>query len=411
MPYDRFASSYIHTTLAKPFVHILFGARQVGKSTLLRGALPPGSMLLDLSDPRERARFAANPGLFIDLCKGLPTRGTTVFVDEAQTVPALFDAVQSLYDSDKERWRFILCGSSARRLRASSANLLPGRSLRHVLHPLMTEEYTRLDDTGPEPPLFTLGDGGATEAPFPCRRLEDRLVFGDLPGIALLGDEEDKAAVLEAYATAYLEEEVRREATIRDIGQFLRFLRFSAAESGGMVNYAGISREVGASAQTVKGYYRILEDMFVGFSLPAFSGSPRKSVLSTPRFYYFDLGVRNASAGLPLTERTVNATPGQLFEQFVALNLYRKLSYRKEGTLSYLRTASGQEIDLIVQTPEAITPIEVKWTENPSLRDARHLKDFMKSHAPACRAAYVVSRCPYTLRLDEGIFAIPWWKL
>ena len=107
---SRYFGSLLERKLKKPFVHILFGARQTGKSTLLRGLLPDSATIVDLSDPRERARFAANPGLFIDLCRSLPQRkdGQTVFVDEAQTVPTLFDAVQSLYDADKERWRFIL---------------------------------------------------------------------------------------------------------------------------------------------------------------------------------------------------------------------------------------------------------------------------------------------------------------
>ncbi len=139
----RAIGSSLKAKLTKPFVHILFGARQTGKSTLIRGILPADATLLDLSDPRERARFAANPGLFIDLCRALPASegARAVFVDEAQTVPAIFDAVQSLYDGDKEGWRFILCGSSARPLRVSGANLLPGRSMRHVLHPLITQEY------------------------------------------------------------------------------------------------------------------------------------------------------------------------------------------------------------------------------------------------------------------------------
>ena len=138
----RYSELSLKKKLEKPFVHIVFGARQTGKSTLLRSLLPKGATILDLSDPRERARFSAEPGLFIDLVSALPRQegGSAVLVDEAQTVPALFDAVQSLSDGgDKERWRFILCGSSARRLRISGANLLPGRSIRHILYPLVEE--------------------------------------------------------------------------------------------------------------------------------------------------------------------------------------------------------------------------------------------------------------------------------
>lgn len=413
--YRYFADS-LGKKLNKAFVHILFGARQTGKSTLLRSIIPDSATILDLSDPRERSRFAANPGLFIDLCRSLPAieGGSTVFVDEVQTVPALFDAVQSLYDSDKDRWRFVLCSSSARRLRASGANLLPGRSMRHLLHPLIDIEY--------QPAPGVSGDAGGKiialdrladmeRPPFPHRSLENRLIFGDLPGMALLDDDLDRADVLSSYATAYLEEEIRREALIKDWGQFLRFLKFAAGDSGGIVNLAGISRETGVAAQTVKGYYQLLEDMFIGYFIPAFSGSARKSVLSSPRFLFFDLGVRNAAAGLPLVEATVNAAPGSLFEQWVGTQLWRKISYLATGALSYYRTTDGREVDYIVELQSEIIPIEVKWTENPSLKDARHLKSFIAEHPQRCRSGLIVSRCPYVLALDDTISAIPWWAL
>lgn len=156
-----------------------------------------------------------------------------------------------------------------------------------------------------------------------------------------MGSDEDRAEILSTYATAYLEEEIRRETIVKDFGYFLRFLKFAAGDSGGIVNLAAVSRETGVAAQTVKAYYQLLEDMFVGFSVPAFSGSARKSVLSSPRFFFFDLGVRNAAAGLPLVEATVNAAPGLLFEHFVATQLWRKVSYGAAAGLSHYRTTTG----------------------------------------------------------------------
>ncbi|HUX43090.1 MAG TPA: ATP-binding protein [Rectinemataceae bacterium] len=413
---SRILGPTLERKLRKPFVHILFGARQTGKSTLLRSILPEQSTRLDLSDPRERARFAANPGLFIDLCRSLPLRenGWTVFVDEAQSVPALFDAVQNLYDSDKERWRFVLCGSSARRLRVSGANLLPGRSMRHVLHPLVTEEYEAAKplSTSAGASLVSLESFDAQAVPrFPGRGIESRLVFGDLPGIALLDDDGERADILTTYATAYLEEEIRRETLVKDWGHFLRFLKFAAGDSGGIVNLAAVSRETGVAAQTIKAYYQLLEDMFIGFSVPAFSGSARKSALSSPRFFFFDLGVRNAAAGLPLVEATVNAAPGLLFEHWVGVQLMSKLSYQGSGGLSYYRTTDGAEVDFVLEQGGELTPIEVKWSENPSLKDARHLKAFIIEHSNRCTRGYIVSRCPYVLALDERIMAIPWWMV
>ena len=123
----RHYASILSAKIKMPYVHILFGARQTGKSTLIRSLLPANAKTIDLADPSERARFAAAPGLFAGICKDLQPEkgGIYVFVDEAQTVPSIFDAVQYLYDQDKERYRFILCGSSARRLRTTGANLLP----------------------------------------------------------------------------------------------------------------------------------------------------------------------------------------------------------------------------------------------------------------------------------------------
>ncbi|MGB4587223.1 MAG: ATP-binding protein [Rectinemataceae bacterium] len=397
--------SYAATLARKislPYVHILFGARQTGKSTLIQSLLPSDATIINLADPVERARFATAPGLFTDMCRGLKAKpeGTYVFVDEAQTIPAIFDAVQYLYDQDKERYRFILCGSSARRLRETGANLLPGRSIRHILHPLLEEEYAPRFDPKP-----------AAGEYFPWRSLESRLVFGDLPGIALADDETVKSDLLKTYATSHLEEEIRRETIIKEWSHFLRFLRFASGESGGIVNLSAISRESGVKAAQVKNYYQLLEDMFIGFTVSAFSGSLRKSALSSPRFFFFDNGVRNASAGLPLTIDTVNADPGRLFEHWVGCQLWRILSYEGNGILAYYRTTDGAEIDFIVENSEEIIPIEVKWTESPGVRDARHLRTFIREHSPRCKRGIIISRCPHKLALDENIIALPWWEL
>lgn len=413
---SRYFSQALAASIRKPFVHLLFGARQTGKSTLIRSIIPPDATILDFSDPGERSRFSSKPGLLVDVCRALPERegGQYVFIDEAQTVPTIFDAVQSLYDRDKDRFRFILCGSSARKLRASGANLLPGRSVIHMLQPLIEEEYEIPDGRAPTVRLkeFDLGLISARpDSAFPARSLENRMVFGDLPGVSLLADDSDRAEILRSYAIAYLEEEIRREASVRDWGCFLRFLQFAAIGSGGIVNLQAVSRESGVSAATIKSYYQLLEDMFMGFSIPAFSGSARKNALSSPRFLFFDTGVRNAAASIPLNEDSVNADQGGLFEQFIGLQLHRKLAYSRSGTLSHYRTRDGAEVDFIIEIGKKLIPVEVKWTENPSLKDARHLRSFVADHADRCERGIIVSRCPYILALDDNIRAIPWWMM
>ena len=180
-------------------------------------------------------------------------------------------------------------------------------------------------------------------------------------------------------------------------------------ESGQIVNFAPIARSVGLSQPTVKAHYQLLEDMFVGIRIEAFSGSKRKQVLSTPRFLFFDLGVRHAAAELTPSHDTVLADPGPLFEQWVGIELWKRLQYLGRGRLIYLRTKSGAEIDFIVDLGKRLLPIEVKWTDTPSLTDARHLLAFLDEQHTRAPHGYIVCRCPRPLRLHERITALPWW--
>ena len=426
--YYRHFETTFGARIQRPWVHILFGARQTGKSTLIRNVLPAEAYIVNLADPAERAAYASHPEELIRLCRSMPKRHEpwTVFIDEAQAVPDIFNAVQVLFDEDHDRYRFVLCGSSARKLRTSGANLLPGRSIKYSLYPLTTPEYRQIEVAGlpvgsilasgsllpalqPEPALRE--QPKATDEPFPFRSLDDRLLFGDLPGIASIDQNDDRRDLLKTYVTAHLEEEVRRETLLRDWGVFLRFLELAAAESGGILNLQALSRESGLSASTIRSHYQLLEDMFMGFMLPAYSGSSRKSVLSSPRFFFFDLGIRNAAAGLALTPDAVHANPGPLFEQWVGIELYKRLKYLGDGQLSYFRTSGGAEVDFIIERHGKAVPLEVKWTENPSLKDARHLVSFMKDHPEKADHGYILCRCSHPLALSDTITAIPWWAL
>ncbi len=412
MLYARWMSGRLSRSLIRPYVHILFGARQTGKSTLLKDMIPPNALRFNLIEPGERSRLLANPDSFASACRALPqsSHPRMVFVDEAQAVPALFDAVQSLYDEDKSRWRFVLCGSSARKLRRVGANLLPGRSFLHQLHPLTLTERPSSQTVAEEDRILPLPETQDSKPRFPAAGLEERLAFGDLPGVAV-AESEDKPEILKAYATIHLEEEIRREALVRDWGAFVRFLPLAASESGQILNYSAISQEAGVSLPTVKVYYQLLEDMFVGVRIPAYSKSPRKNLLSTPKFLIFDLGVRHAAAGLTPSTDVVRADPGRYFEQWVGLELWRRLQYLGEGALYHQRTKDGAEVDYIVEHKGRLIPIEVKWTERPSLSDARHLMTFLEEKPKLARQGYVVCRCPRRLALSDRITALPWWAL
>jgi uncharacterized protein len=396
--------------LAAPQVHIVFGARQTGKSTLLRALLPDPALWLDFSRPGERVEYLRNPELLVQRCQAMPRsrRAAVVVIDEAQNVPAVFDAVQHLYDSNKRRWRFVLCGSSARKLRASGANLLPGRSVLHRLYPLMLAERPPLAPPthNGNAPLSMPIAADVTKRLFPATDLIERLTFGELPAIATT-PRARRAEILKAYALVYLEEELRREALVKNWPAFARFLQLAATESGQMINYAAIARQSGVSLPTVKSYYQLLEDMFLGFRVTALSGSARKSLLSTERFYFFDVGVRNAAAEMPLEAAAVHANPGPLFEQWVGIELWKRLQYLGMGKLHYLRTKAGAEVDFVIARAGKVTPIEVKWTERPSPHDARHLLAFLKDHKQA-KHGFVVCRCDAPLALANNVTAIPW---
>jgi predicted AAA+ superfamily ATPase len=414
--FSRWVESAWTKKFAAPYVHLVFGARQTGKSTLLRRLLPNAAIWLDFSRPGERSDFLRNPDQLIARCRALePAKSPPIIViDEAQSVPAIFDAVQHLYDSDKTRWRFVLCGSSARKLRVTGANLLPGRSFLHHLYPLLVAERpfpeTKILKASVTSPLPLPAAAGVKESWFPPADLIERLTFGELPAV-VVAPAEHRPDILRAYCLVYLEEELRREALVKDWAAFSRFLQLAAAESGQMLNYAKISKNAGVTLPTVKSYYQLLEDMFMGFRVTAFSGSPRKSLLSTERFCFFDVGVRHAAADLPLQTATVRANPGPVFEQWVGIELWKRLKYLGAGKLHYLRTKAGAEVDFIIERQGKFTPIEVKWTDNPSLADARHLLTFLGEHPKQAKHGYIICRCKAPLRLHGKVTSLPWFCL
>jgi uncharacterized protein len=415
--FQRWAEHSWQQKLETPFVQIVFGARQTGKSTLLLELIPNPALRLDFSDPGQRSSFLSQPEQFIGICRAMPQTAEppVIVVDEAQSVPAIFDCVQHLFDSDKTRWRFVLCGSSARKLRVLGTNLLPGRSMVSHLYPLTTAERPCSESAGlnftPQSPLpWPAVTSPLSLERWPATDLITRLIWGELPGI-VSADESARAELLRAYSMVYLAEELRREALVKDWAAFSRFLKLAAFESGQIVNYSKLAQQAGISHPTVKSHYELLEDMFVGFRVPAFSGSKRKGLLSTPRFYLFDLGVRHAAAGLTPSRDTVLADPGPVFEQWVGIELWKRLQYLQDGQLSYLRTKDGAEVDFIIKRGGTTTPIEVKWTENPTLSDARHLLTFLREQGSNAPHGYIICRCAFPMQLHPQVTALPWFCL
>lgn len=410
--FKRWYGEILAEKMNSPYVHILFGAGQTGKSTLLSQILPVDTVFIDLSNPVEYKRYLTNAGDFVELCEAMIPRDANkpifVCVDEVQNVPDIFNAVQYLYDRDKKRWRFILCGSSARKLRTSSANLLPGRSILHHLFPLISIEHrSRSKVPFLTESILPMQWKEQTNNLFDEWDLESRMVWGSLPGI-VTAEESVRSDLLKSYAIVYLEEEIRRETKLKDWSAFLRFLRLAAIESNKVMNFASISRETGISQPTVRSYYELLIDMFAGVYIPAFTKSLRKNLLSTSKFLFFDLGVRNASADIPLNRSAVRVNPGYFFEHWAALELWKRSQYLNNVKLHYFRTRDGVEIDFIIEKDDEYIPVEIKWTDKPNVYDCRNLIKFLNDHSEKAYKGYIVCRCPRPLKLHEKITALPW---
>jgi predicted AAA+ superfamily ATPase len=328
-----------------------------------------------------------------------------VFIDEVQRVPELLDEVQLLLDRHPRSFTFTLTGSSARRLRRRDVNLLPGRVHRFPLGPVCSWEVEgrRRFCVLPPPSHRRFGKR------FPARSLERTLVFGCLPAAFT---EEGFDRTLQSYAETYIEEEVLREAAARNIGPYGRFLQLAAVDAGRPINLTKISQESGIALSTLRQFYSVLEDTLVGFALPPFLGPGRGRLLKTPRFFLFDVGVRNALARLPLDERILATEAGPLFEQWLACELRTRAGYLGPGyRLSYWRTVDGAEVDLVLETPAELIPIEAKYTRSPRPADARGLESFLSRYAGRARHGLLVCRAARAEQLTPRVRAIPWDEL
>lgn len=307
----------------------LFGARNTGKSTLIK-SLFNGSHVywINLLDPVEEDRFSREPGSLSAIVRALPEEVIYVVIDEIQKIPALLDVVHLLMEENKNRY-FILTGSSARKLKKGAANLLAGRAFVYHLFPFS---------------CFELGSQF---------NLDDALRWGTLPKIIDYIAEEDKQHFLQAYAQTYLKEEIWFEHFIRKLEPFRRFLEVSAQCNGKIINMSTIARDVGVDDKTIKEYFSILEDTLIGFILEPFRHSFRKRLSAHPKFYYFDTGVVRALART-LTVSLVPSTSayGEAFEHYIILECMRLSSYfYPEYRFSYLKTKDDAEVDLIVERP------------------------------------------------------------
>ena len=355
----------------------LFGARQTGKSTLLKERFK-GAVYYDLLKPNVRRAFKRNPNSLWDALQDKPA-GTLVVVDEIQKVPELLDVVHSLL-VDKGLY-FILSGSSARKLKRSGANTLGGRAIPETLYPLVWPEVTDF-------------------------QIDRAVQNGMLPRHYMV---EDATKRLSGYVKVYLDEEIREEGEVRELDAFERFMEVAAISDGEMLNYSNIASDCGVSAKTVKSYFQILYDTLIGYEIPAFRKEIKRKIVQAPRFYYFDVGLANYLMGRHSLKRGTDDY-GHAFEHYVMQEIIAYKGYNdKRDVISYWHTYDQKEVDVVIG--DAKVAIEVKSTEHVETKHKKGLKAFHEEH-PDCRLI-LVSLDPITRRSGdtELIYVLDFLKM
>lgn len=327
----------------------LFGARQTGKTSLLHERFP-NSIYYDLLEFDTMMRFRQRPSLLRDLLEEVPN-GSLVIIDEIQQVPELLNEIHLLIS--RKQIRFILCGSSARKLRRNSVNTLGGRALPTTLYPLVSAEI-------PDFNLIRAVNNGMMPAIYPL---------------------ENPRRQVQAYVDVYLKEEIMAEALVRNLMGFSNFLRAAAMTNGEMVNYQNIAQDCGVSAKTVKEYFSILTDTLIGYMIPAYSKTNKRSVVQAPRFYFFDVSIPNF---LLNRGELLPGSPefGHAFEHFFMQELIAYLGYNNSiEQLTYWRTYTGLEVDAVIG--EARIAIEFKSVTEVRTAHVKNLKHFAEEYPDA----------------------------
>lgn len=349
----------------------LFGPRSTGKTTLLRQQFPQ-ERIINLLRSAIFLPLSHEPGRLSELIRAMPPSDQPVVIDEIQKLPQLLDEIHNLIE--EKGIRFILTGSSARKLKKSGVNLLAGRAWQADLFPLCSSELGEVD-------------------------LDSYLLYGGLPQVA---GSPDPLEELDAYINTYLKEEIMAESLVQNLAHFSSFLRIAALGNASQLNYANISRDTGVPVTSVRGWFDILKDSFIAFLLEPWQ-SPKRKAVATAKLYFFDVGVANFLAGFHSLPRN-SAEYGAAFEHFIAMELRAWLSYsRTKMPLCYWRTREGLEVDFLVGTQLAV---EVKASARVHPSDLKGLRALAEEGQFKNRILVCTEEAARTT--EDGIRILPW---
>lgn len=361
----------------------LWGPRKTGKSAYLKRCFPT-AIYYDLLDTRQFIELSKSPYLLKDqiLAQSKTAISQPIIIDEVQKVPELLNEVHWLIENKK--LQFILCGSSARKLKSQATNLLGGRAWIQHFYPLVTPEIPDFD-------------------------LLKALQHGLIPS-HYLSQKEFVDQHMQAYIDVYLKDEIRNEGLVKNLPDFARFLDVAGLTNGEMINLNNIARDCGINRSTVQNYYQILIDTMLGYFIYPYAKKIKRDIIkSTPKFYLFDLGIANYIA-----KKTINSLEGSgaghSFEQFILMELLAYLGLMQNQTdITYWRTKSGLEVDFIINgRASSLTAIEVKISKQVHTADLKGLIAFCEEHPQT--KAIVVSQdsAPRKLLKPIEIDILPW---
>lgn len=351
----------------------LFGPRSTGKTYLVGQQLKDNALIIDLLRTDLYLRLSVAPHELKEIIEADREKNRIVVIDEIQKIPDLLSEVHRLI-GEMPNLRFLLTGSSARKLKRGGCDMLGGRAWTANLFPLSWREIPDFD-------------------------LARYLRYGGLPQVYPSAEPEEE---LNSYFETYLKEEIRAEGLVRKLPPFSRFLKTAALSNGGILNFSQIASDSQVPAATVREYYSILEDTLVGFLLEPWVASKKRKAIQTAKFYFFDTGVTHTIAGTKVLDRNSDLY-GRSFEQFIAMELRAYLSYRRiREPLTYWRSTHGYEVDFLIGEH---TAIETKATKRVSSADMKGLNALSEENV--FRNHYLVTQDRVSLK-KKDVLAIHW---